>query len=153
SGMDRSFFRWMNRLANRTGWAHGLFSTFANYGVLLFAVLLVIAYLDGRRSDDCRAVAGSLWAGGAALVALEIGQLISGAINRARPYDAMSGVHVLVDKTTEFSFPSDHATAVGAVAVGLLTINRRWGVVAAILALLMAFTRIYVGAHYLTDVL
>ena len=65
----------------------------------------------------------------------------------------MTNVHVLVDKTTDFSFPSDHATVAGAVAVGLLFANRRWGIVAAVLAALMAFTRVYVGAHYPGDVL
>lgn len=84
--------------------------------------------------------------------ALGIGQLIGSPVDRLRPYEAMTNVHVLVDKTTYFSFPSDHATAVGAVAVGLLFANRRWGIVATVLALLMAFTRVYVGAHYPTDV-
>jgi undecaprenyl-diphosphatase len=151
--MDNSLFRWINRLANRTGWAHGLFTAYAKYGVVLFAALLVAAYLDGRQHDDLRAVAGSVWAAGAALVALGIGQLIGGAIDRARPYEAMTGVHLLVDKTTDFSFPSDHATAAGAVAVGLLLTNRRWGIVAAVLAIVMAFTRVYVGAHYPGDVI
>ena len=151
--MDSSLFRWINRLANRTGWAHGFFTSYAKYGIVLFAVLLVAAYLDGRQHDDLRGVAGSVWAAGAALVALGIGQLIGGAIDRARPYEAMTGVHLLVDKTTDFSFPSDHATAAGAVAVGLLLTNRRWGIVAAVLAIVMAFTRVYVGAHYPGDVL
>lgn len=150
--MDSSVFRWINRFADRTGWAHDFFLNYAKYGIALFAVLLVVAYLEARQSGDFRAVAGSVWAGGAALVALEVGQLIGGALNRARPYDAISGVHVLIDKTTDFSFPSDHATAAGAVAIGLLITNRRWGSVAAILAVMMAFTRVYVGAHYLSDV-
>ncbi len=151
--MDNSLFRWINRLANRTGWAHGFFTSYAKYGIVLFAVLLVAAYLEGRQHDDLRAIAGSVWAACAALVALGFGQLIGGVIDRARPYEAMTGVHVLVDKTTDFSFPSDHATAVGAVAVGLLLTNRRWGIVAAVLAIVMAFTRVYVGAHYPGDVL
>ena len=151
--MDNSLFRWINRLANRTGWAHGFFTSYAKYGIVLFAVLLVAAYLDGRQHDDLRAVAGSVWAAGAALVALGIGQLIGGAIDRARPYEAITGVHLIVDKTTDFSFPSDHATAAGAVAVGLLLTNRRWGTVAAALAIVMAFTRVYVGAHYPGDVI
>lgn len=151
--MDNSLFRWINRLANRTGWAHGFFTSYAKYGIVLFAMLLVAAYLDGRQHDDLRAVAGSVWAAGAALVALGIGQLIGGAIDRARPYEAITGVHLIVDKTTDFSFPSDHATAAGAVAVGLLLTNRRWGIVAAALAIVMAFTRVYVGAHYPGDVI
>ena len=65
----------------------------------------------------------------------------------------MTAIQLLVHKTTDFSFPSDHATAVGAVAVGLLFTNRRWGTIAAVLAIVMAFTRVYVGAHYPGDVL
>lgn len=151
--MDGSVFRWVNRLANRTGWAHGFFTTYANYGIALFAALLLVAYLDARQHNDLRAVTGSVWAGGAVLIALGIGQLVGGAVNRARPYETMTGVHVLIDKTTDFSLPSDHATVVGAVAMGLLLANRRWGIVAAILAVLMAFARVYVGAHYPGDVL
>ncbi len=150
--MDSSIFRWINRLADRTGWAHWFFTSYADYGIALFAVLLAVAYLDGRWHADLRCVAGSVWAGAAALVALGLGQLIGGVIDRARPSTAMTGVHLLVDTTTDFSFPSDHATAAGAVAVGLLLTNRRWGTVAAVLAVAMAFTRVYVGAHYPGDV-
>ena len=151
--MDSSLFRWINRLANRAGWAHGFFTAYAKYGIVLFAVLLIVAYLDGRRHDDLRAVAGRVWAGGAALVALGIGQLIGGAIDRARPYEAMTGVHLLVDKTTDFSFASDHATIAGAVAAGLWLVNRPLGTMATIAAVAMAFARVYVGAHYPGDVL
>lgn len=150
--MDNSLFRWFNRLANRTGWAHGFFTTFADFGIAIFAVLLLSAYLIGRKRDVLRIIAGSVWAGAAALVALGIGQIIGGAIDRLRPYEAMTGVHVLVDKTTDFSIPSDHATAAGAVAVGLFLAHRRVGVIAVFAALLMAFTRVYVGAHYPGDV-
>ncbi len=150
--MDGSLFRWINRLANRTGWAHGIFTAYAKYGIVLFAVLLLAAYLEARQHGDLLAVAGSVWAAGAALVALGIGQLVGGAIDRARPYDAMSGVHVLVARTTDFAFPSDHATVAGAVAAGLFLTNRRWGLAAVVLAVAMAFTRVYVGAHYPADV-
>src|SRR4051812_19012101 len=151
--MDSSMFRWINRLAERTGWAHSVFKANAGFGIVLFAVVLVVAYLDGRHHADLTAVAGSVWAALAALVALGVGQIIGGAVDRARPYGTMSNVHLLVDKTTDFSFPSDHATVAGAVAVGLLFANRRCGIVAAVLAVLMAFTRVYVGAHYPGDVL
>ena len=150
--MDGSIFRWINRLADRTGWAHGIFKANASYGIVVFALLLLAAYIDGRHHDDLRAVAASVWAGAATLIALGIGQIIGNAVNRARPYETMNGVHLLVDRTTDFSFPSDHATAVGAVAAGLLIANRRWGLAASVFALVMAFTRVYVGAHYPGDV-
>ena len=150
--MDGSLYRWINRLANRTHWAHGFFTAYANYGVVLFALLLLAAYLQGRQHGALDVVAGSVWAAGSTLIALGIGQLIGNAVDRARPYATMPGVHILVDKSTDFSFPSDHATVVGAIAAGLLLTNRRWGIIAIVLAVLMAFTRVYVGAHYPGDV-
>jgi membrane-associated phospholipid phosphatase len=151
--MDASSFRWFNRLADRTPWAHGLLRFNATSGIVVFAVLLLIVFLIGRRDGDSTMLAGAVWSGAAAVIALAIGQLIGGAVNRGRPYEAMSSVHVLVSKTTDFSFPSDHATVAGAVAVGLLFANRRWGFVASVLAVLMAVTRVYVGAHSPGDVL
>ena len=109
--MDSSLYRWINRLADRTGGAH------------------------------------------AAAAALGIGRLVGSAVDRARPYETMTNVQILVDRTTDFSFPSDHTTVAGAVAVGFLFANRRWGVVASVLAVLMAFTRVYVGAPYQCDVI
>ncbi|HEX3087321.1 MAG TPA: hypothetical protein VHQ23_01615, partial [Ilumatobacteraceae bacterium] len=77
--MDGGLFRSINRFADRTSWAHGLFRANAGYGVVLFAVLLVVAYLDGRQHNDLTAVAGTVWAALAALVALGVGQIVGGA--------------------------------------------------------------------------
>jgi membrane-associated phospholipid phosphatase len=152
--MDASVFRWVNRLAARTGWAHPVAEAIAKYGIVVFVALLIVAYLDGRRRRDLHAVAASVWAALAALVALEVAQLIGRAVDRARPYDAMSGVHVLIARSADFSFPSDHATTAGAVGVGLLFAGRRrWGVVASCCAVVMAGARVYVGVHYPGDVL
>jgi undecaprenyl-diphosphatase len=58
-----------------------------------------------------------------------------------------------VDRSTDFSFPSDHAVMAGSATAGLFLVNRRLGLVSLVLALLMAFTRVYVGAHFPGDVL
>ena len=41
--MDTSLYRWINRLADRNGWAHGLFTANAGYGIALFAILSALA--------------------------------------------------------------------------------------------------------------
>ena len=151
--VDRVLYRWFNKVGDHTGWAHGAMRFYAKDGVILFAALLLIAFLEARHHGQLDRVAGACSAGASALIALGLGQVIGNAIDRLRPYEVMSNMHVIVDKTTDFSFPSDHATMAGAVAVGLVFVSRRWGLVALIAAIAMAFTRVYVGAHYPSDVI
>jgi membrane-associated phospholipid phosphatase len=149
--MDASLFRAINRLTARTGWAHPLFIAYAKYGVVVFPVLLLTGWWLARSRADIDALAVIVWAGAGAVLALGLGQLIGHAVDRARPYAVMPTAHVLITRTSDFSFPSDHATAVGAVAAGLWLANRRLGLLAAGLAVVMAFARVYVGAHYPGD--
>jgi len=44
--MDNSIFRSINSLARHTTWAHGFFRIYANGGIVLFGLLIVIAYVD-----------------------------------------------------------------------------------------------------------
>jgi undecaprenyl-diphosphatase len=80
--------------------------------------------------------------------------VIGGYVDRARPYTALPAAHVLIARSSDFSFPSDHATTAGAIAVGLLLLHRRrWGIIASAAAIVMAVARVYVGVHYPGDVL
>ena len=153
SRIDRNLYEAINRLADRTGWAHGVVRFYAKDGIVVFAVLLLAAWWFGRTSTaPIQTVAKAVWAGVGALVALAINQPIGSVVDRARPYVTIANMHLLVDKTKDFSFPSDHATIAGAVAAGVFLVNRRLGTVAIIAALAMAFARVYVGAHYPGDV-
>ncbi len=157
--MDARLFRWTNHLADRTQWAHGIARAWAIYGIVVLGVILVAAWWDARSSDDpIAANAAVAWSAVAALIGVGLVQVIGGAIDRARPTTVLHGTHLLLDKTNDFSFPSDHLTAMSAVAAGLFLasplLRRRWyGWAAAAAALAMGFVRVYVGAHYPGDVL
>ena len=150
---DRSIFLSINEWARDTPWLHGILTAYANYGVVAFALLLLAGYLHARRSGNPARVAASCWAGAATLVAVSANQPIASGVDEPRPYSAYHHMLLLAHRSADPSFASDHATMAGAVAVGLLLVSRRLGAVAVVAALLMAFARVYVGAHYPVDVL
>lgn len=150
---DRSWFLHVNSFARSTPWLHGPARAYAGYGVVLFAALLLATWWTARAHRDVRAVAAALWAPVGVLLALGLNQPVGRAVAEPRPYAVLPHVLVLVSRTSDFSFPSDHAVMSGAVAAGILVANRRWGLVAVVAAVLMCLTRVYVGAHFPGDVI
>jgi membrane-associated phospholipid phosphatase len=141
----------INDLARHTGWLHGAMLGFATYGILFFATLLLIGVLLNRAHSD-RRLATAGWACLATLVAVGINQPVGKIFTEARPYATHPQLLVLASRTSDFSFPSDHAVMAGAAAAGLWLVSRRLGLIAVVAAVVMAFARVYIAAHYPWDV-
>ena len=79
-------------------------------------------------------------------------------IARPRPYDFQlaefgKSIQLLIDAQHDFSFPSGHTIASFEAAVVLIKNSKKMGIPAMILAVLVAFSRMYLYVHYPTDVL
>jgi membrane-associated phospholipid phosphatase len=151
--LDRSWFMDVNAFARATPWLHTPVRAYAELGVVLFAFLLLWTWWTARGDRDLSAVTAALWAPAGVLLAVALNQPLGRWVGERRPYTALPHVLVLVSRSTDFSFPSDHAVMAGAVTAGVWMANRRLGLLAGIAALLMCFARVYVGAHYPGDVI
>lgn len=84
-----------------------------------------------------------------------LNQFISLFFYRIRPFAAYEGKIIPLIRETflEKSFPSDHAAVAMALAAILLLWSPKAGIPLVILALAIAFARVFAGVHYPTDVL
>ena len=78
-------------------------------------------------------------------------------VQRIRPYDLQDQLGVtislLIEAQHDFSFPSGHTIASFEACTVLMLSNKKMGIPATIIAVLVAFSRLYLYVHYLTDVL
>lgn len=125
-----------------------VFTSLGNYGLIwiLFTFVLLI-YSDTRKVGIMCAVA-------LILDLIVCNGILKNVIARTRPYDAFENIRCIVPPQLDYSFPSGHtASSFAAVVPAIANKNtRKIGVVALIIAILMAVSRIYVCVHYPSDV-
>lgn len=115
-------------------------------------LVLAVAGQWWRKGDRQHTRHALIAAGFSFLLGLALNQLILLFVHRMRPYDA--GIsHLLIARSADPSFPSDHATATAAIAAALLFHGmRRAGLWFLAAALLVMVSRVYIGTHYASDV-
>jgi len=156
--LDWTLFRALNGLAGHHPVLDRIMALVATFGPFVFLAILVLNWFwplgtkgaNGREARR-RRLARAILAGA---VAVALAQIPGKIYFRPRPFAAhVSGVTVLVGRTPDASFPSDHATvtsAFAAVADGNGTVM---AVLGWVLTAAIAVARVYVGVHYPSDVL
>ena len=149
-GLDVAVTQGVNGLAGKSAIIDFLMIWVSRIGV---PILVAAVALQWWRNADRAHVRHVLLAAGATfLLGLGLNQFVLLLVPRVRPYDA--GItHLLIAKSTDPSFPSDHATASVAIAAAfLLNGLRRTGFGFLAAAALIIFSRVYIGIHYFGDV-
>jgi undecaprenyl-diphosphatase len=149
--LDERVLRWIGdtlRLPILNG-AVCFYTKLGDSGMLFIVLaLLMLCFAKTRR------------AGGTALAAMAFGLVVTNLtikplMSRARPWVVMEGFETLVRSSDPNSFPSGHTCAAFAFAIAVcMVLPQRWAKAAAVAAaVLMGFSRLYVGVHFPSDVL
>ncbi|MET9320960.1 phosphatase PAP2 family protein [Streptomyces sp. NPDC003038] len=136
-------------------WVQSVFEHWTEYGLLLFGALFIAVWWRSRGRADPRTVALAVLAPLATAVAYVTSELVKSTVDEERPCRAVAGAAASLVPCPAFgdwSFPSNHAAIAGAAAVALTMAVRRLALLTVPLALLMAFSRVFVGVHYPHDV-
>ena len=146
--MNDTLFAAINNLADHVHWLDLAMVFASKYLPVVFAVVLLVYYLSFQATRQRVAVV----AGISTVIALGIAQGIAFLFPEPRPYMTHL-VHLLIARSSDPSFPSDHATFSFAIATFIFLHNRRVGLLLLGLAALIGFSRVYVGTHYPMDVI
>ena len=123
-----------------------LMTFFGNEGAGWIVLGLLLLALKSTRAK------GVAYAMALAMTALVNNVIIKPMVMRPRPYSTMETLVVLTEKLNSFSFPSGHASASFACATALTLLFGKKGAWSFIPAALIAFSRPYLGMHYVSDV-
>lgn len=132
-------------LSPQIGFLDTLWRFAAVYLVFLGLIPLLLLW---RRAEGLRVAVA---AGAGAVLAIAVSAVIGHLWYRPRPFVA-GHFTPLIHHAADASFPSDHLAALGALLICVALISRRLGLVLALIAAAVAFARVYVGVHYVTDV-
>ncbi|MFF7854241.1 phosphatase PAP2 family protein [Streptomyces sp. NPDC007904] len=123
-------------------------------GLLVFVALFVAGWWRARHAGT-RAFAIAALAPVATAVAYVCSEMLKSGVTQERPCRAVGGAAPSLAACPphgDWSFPSNHATIAGASALALVLVRRALVWLTVPLALLMAFSRVFVGVHYPHDV-
>lgn len=149
---DYRIFKFLNSFAGISSVADFTFVALAEYAMFLmiagFALFILLKKYDRERINATLQAFAAAFLGRAIIISI-----IRIFFFRPRPF--VSGiVNQLVEHNPmEASFPSGHTTVMFALAFSLLFVNRKWGIVYLIIALISALARVVVGVHFPFDIL
>ena len=128
------------------------FFTLITNEYFLYILLGIILIYMFKKNEDTRRLAKETII--AFLICTILFIVLKLIFQRPRPFDAFNELIPLVDKPSDYSFPSGHTASAFICAFMVYDgLPKKYSILVFILAILVAFSRLYVGVHYPTDIL
>ena len=123
-------------------------STLGNTGIVWIGLMLILLIIPKTRP------VGKVLVLALIIELVTVNLILKPVVHRPRPFEVNPAVQLLVKPPVDYSFPSGHTSMAFTVVSILFLLKRRGlGIIACILAILIAFSRMYLYVHFPTDVL
>jgi undecaprenyl-diphosphatase len=136
----------------RHHWVGSLFHGIEQASIPLMVVLTGLLWFLSRPGADRKWKLASASGFASAAIAYVLNFVVHHIHDRPRPYEAHSIAHPW-SSSTDSSFPSDHTSLSFGIAFAVLAFDRAAGALFLVIAAVIGFGRLFIGAHYPGDVL
>lgn len=154
---DETLFLWINGLAGRVGPVDEVAQLLVSDYLVPVGLTLVLVglWFTGEGLARQRRQIGVYVAVASMALSSLVVMIVNSMYARPRPFDGIDGheVTVLFYQPTDPSFPSNPAAATFGMAAGIWGVNRPVGSLMLGASALFAFSRVYSGVHYPSDVM
>ncbi|MGX4585290.1 undecaprenyl-diphosphatase [Paenibacillus chitinolyticus] len=148
STWDYTLFQNINQLAGMGTFLNSVMRFLAQDAEYLFYLGILFYWLTRSRRNRKMSILALV----SACVGLGVSGIIGQVFYRDRPF-VTHEVFQLIGHAPNASFPSDHATGAFVIAASIWLYRKKEGAVWLLLALGVAFSRVWTGVHYPGDVL
>lgn len=115
--------------------------------IAVFFVFVILSHYSKRQKWELLLVAGV----SSVVARFGIAELIRFFYHRPRPFVDLPAHQLLT--STEWSFPSGHATFFFALSTAVYLYNKKWGIGLFVATVLMTVSRVAAGIHYPSDII
>lgn len=143
-----SLFRMINNLGKEYTALNAFFIFVAEYMVFLLALVMLAVWFARSNKERMMVICASV----SFLMAEIVGKLAGKIHSNYQPFVELANVNKLIEKAIGNSFPSDHTILFFSFAMTIWFFQKKNGALWFTLAILVAFSRIWVGVHYPADV-
>ncbi|HEU5243042.1 MAG TPA: phosphatase PAP2 family protein [Gaiellaceae bacterium] len=149
--MDWNLYQRIYDVSLHHHWVGTVFSDVEKVSIPLMVVMTAALWFFSRPGGDrkWKLACGSAFA--SAALAYLVAFVIHHVWARPRPYATHHIAHPW-SNTTDASFPSDHASVSYAIAFAVLAFDPIAGAIFIVVATIIAVGRLFIGAHYPSDV-
>ena len=124
-----------------------LFTNLGNHGLIWIAITLFLL-----SSQKYRKI-GYLSAISLIINAIIVNVILKNLTHRARPFEEISDIILLIKAPKDFSFPSGHTSASFTMVYVFYKHLKKYFLIVLVTSIIIAFSRLYLTVHFPSDVL